>query len=297
MLKQLYYFFVWMRPKQWIKNFLLFVPLFFSGQLFDMNLLLQVIIWFILFSIFAGSIYILNDIKDIKLDRMHPNKKNRPIASWKLNKWFAMFFSIILILTVLYFVYKLFGIAVLILFKIYLINILLYIFWWKNIVILDVFFIAIWFVIRWLLWIFIIGVPISIWFLLLIFFWALILWFLKRYQEVKLWIISRKNIKMYNEEFLKQIISMLTTLIIMAYSFYTFNSTQPKLFVITIPFVLFGIIRYIYNIFYLEKYKEGIEDIIISDKFIMVDILIYWIIAFLIIYFQPVSSYLEKFFA
>jgi len=80
---------------------------------------------------------------------------------------------------------------------------------------------------------------------------------------------------MYNEEFLKQIISMLTTLIIMAYSFYTFNSTQPKLFVITIPFVLFGIIRYIYNIFYLEKYKEGIEDIIISDKFIMVDILIY----------------------
>gem|GEM_PF-5087117 len=98
-----------------------------------------------------------------------------------------------------------------------------------------------------------INTDISIWFLLILFFVALFFGFLKRYQEFKLSIFSRKNIFSFNEEFLKQIIFLLTTLIIISYSLYTFNSIQSKLFSITIPFVLFGILRYLYNIFYLKE--------------------------------------------
>jgi len=285
MIKQFYYFFLWMRPKQWIKNFIILIPLVFSWSFFDINLLQDSILWFILFSIFVWSIYILNDFKDIDLDKNHPKKKNRPLASWKLNKKFALILSFFLILLSLTFSYFLFWNIVFLLFFFYLLNTIFYIFWIKNIVILDIFSISWWFILRWLIWIFLINTDLSIWFLLILFFWSLLLWFLKRYQEVKLWLKSRKNIELYNEEFLKYVISMITTLIIMAYSFYTFNSVQNQFLIVTIPFVVFWLIRYFYNIFFLQKYKEWIEEVILWDKFLLSNLFLYLLIVFWIIYF------------
>jgi len=285
MIKQFYYFFLWMRPKQWIKNFIILIPLVFSWSFFDINLLQDSLLWFILFSIFVWSIYILNDFKDIDLDKNHPKKKNRPLASWKLNKKFALIFSFFSILSSLIFSYFLFWNVVFLLFFLYLLNTIFYIFWIKNIVILDIFSISWWFILRWLIWIFLINTDLSIWFLLILFFWSLLLWFLKRYQEVKLWLKSRKNIELYNEEFLKYVISMITTLIIMAYSFYTFNSVQNQFLAVTIPFVVFWLIRYFYNIFFLEKYKEWIEEVILWDKFLLSNLFFYFLIVFWIIYF------------
>lgn len=284
MIKQLYFFLIGMRPKQRIKNIIIFIPLIFSWSLFNLIFLKISILWFLIFSLFTWFIYILNDLKDIELDKNHPKKKFRPLASWKLNKTFSLIFSIFSIIFFLFLSYFMFWKIIFLLFSLYLLNTILYIFWVKNMVIVDIFSISFWFILRWLLWIFLINTDLSIWFLLILFFWALLLWFLKRLQEVKLWVESRKNIKMYNEEFLKQIISMLTTLIIMSYSFYTFNSIQNELFAITIPFVLFWIIRYIYNIFYLEKYKESIEEVIFKDNFLLFNLLFYFIIVWVIIY-------------
>lgn len=285
MIKQFYYFFLWMRPRQWIKNFIILIPLVFSWSFFDFDLLQNSILWFILFSIFVWSIYILNDFKDIDLDKNHPKKKNRPLASWKLNKNFALIFSIFIIFLSLFFSLFLFWKIIFLLFFLYFLNTIFYIFWIKNIVILDIFSISWWFILRWLIWIFLINTDLSIWFLLILFFWSLILWFLKRFQEVKLWVNSRKNLELYNEEFLKYVISMLTTLIIMAYSFYTFNSVQDQFLAVTIPFVVFWLIRYFYNIFFLQKYKEWIEEVIFWDKFLLINLFFYLLIVFLIIYF------------
>lgn len=285
---QFYYYFIWMRPKQWIKNLIIFIPLLFSWFAFDLGAILNSMIVFLIFCIFAWSIYILNDIRDIEHDKNHPKKNKRPLASGKLNLNFALMLSLILISIALWSVYKLFDFWVLISFFIYLINTVIYIYFVKNIVIVDIFSISMWFVIRWLIWTFLIWSEISIWLLLILFFWALLLWFLKRFQELKLGLQTRKNITHYNEEFLKQIISMITTLILMSYSFYTFNSVQSKYIAVTIPFVIFGIIRFFYNIFYLEKFEHGIEEIILYDRYLLVNWLLYLITVFIVIYFDKI---------
>jgi len=283
-MQQIYYFILWLRPKQWIKNFIIFIPLIFSWNLFNFYDFKNTIIIFFIFSIFVGSTYIINDYFDIQKDKNHPTKKKRVLASWKLNKKFALFLAIFLILLNLLLSFYFWWIIFFLLFLAYLSNTFFYTIFTKNIVILDVFSIALGFVIRWLIWIFAIWAILSEWFLLIIFFWALLLGFLKRYQEVKLKIQTRKNIESYNEEFLKQIISMILSILLFIYTLYTFNSVQSKLFIFTLPIVVFAIIRYYYNIFFLEKYKNSIEDIIFKDKFILFSGIFYIIFVILIIY-------------
>lgn len=273
-----------LRPKQSIKNIIIFIPILFSGSFFNYELLKISTLGFILFSFFVWLLYILNDVKDIDFDKIHPIKKFRPIASWDLNIKLWVYFSLLFMLIILILVYLIFWKIILYFFLIYFLNSLLYTIYLKNIVIVDVFFISFGFIIRWLIWIFLINSSISIWFLLILFLWSLFFWFLKRYQELQLDIISRKNIVLYNSDFLKQIISILTTLIIISYTFYTFNWVQSDLFFITVPFVLFWIIRYLYNIFYLENNLCWIDEIIYKDKFILLDIIIYFFIVFIIIY-------------
>ena len=281
---QIWYFFLTLRPKQWMKNFILFIPLVFSGNLFHENLFLVSISGFFLFSLFSGSTYVLNDIRDKEKDQKHPTKCLRPISSGKLNPYLALVLSVVTALSVLYITFSFFWKYITILFLIYWINTFIYTLWVKHIVILDVFSIAFWFVLRGLIGVFLIHTEISLWFLLLLFFGALWFGFLKRYQEVKLGTPTRKNILAYNEDFLKQTISMITTCIIMAYSFYTFNSVQSKWMAITIPFVMFGMVRYFYHIFFLEKFSHSIEEIILKDWFILGDVLLFMVSVISIIY-------------
>lgn len=284
-ISQYKYFLLSMRPKQWIKNFIIFLPLIFSWEFFNFFFLFKAIFIFMLFSFFVWATYILNDLKDIKNDRRHPKKSKRPLASWKLNERFALFLSILIIFLILLFVFIKLWFIIFILFLLYFINTFLYSFYIKNIVILDVFFIAFWFVIRWLIWIFIINVEISYWFLINLFFWALFLGFLKRYQEVESNINTRKNIEKYNIDFLKQINSMLATCILISYSLYTFQSTQPHSMICTLPIVTFVIIRYCYNIFFENRYLDSIEDILIKDKWIVLSGIVYIVIVFFVLYF------------
>jgi hypothetical protein len=165
-------------------------------------------------------------------------------------------------------------------------NTVVYSLYIKNIVILDVFFIANWFILRWFIWAYSLNLNITYWLIIILFFGALWLWFLKRYQELKLWTKTRKNIWNYNEDFLKQIVGMFTSIIIVSYSMYTFNSVNSKSPIITLPFIIFWIVRYYYNIFFLEKYEDWIEDIITKDKFILYDIIITFFIVLIVIWFK-----------
>ena len=284
-MNRLYNLLILMRPKQWIKNFIIFIPLLFSWSLFNWDSLLNCLIIFFLFSLFVWSTYIINDYFDIEKDKKHPIKSKRPLASWKINKYFALVFSVVLISIILYYVILYYWIDIFMFFIFYLFNTVLYSIILKHKVILDVFSIALWFVIRWLIWAYIIWVNMSEWFFLIIFFWALLLWFLKRYQEVKLWIDTRKNIKEYNAIFLENIISMLVSIVLFLYTIYTFNSTQSKLFIFTLPIVVFWLIRFYYNIFFMKKYSSWIEDIVLKDKSIVFSIIIYFILAIYIIYY------------
>lgn len=277
-IEKLSYVLISLRPKQRIKNGILFFPYFFSG-LFTRNNTVNLFLLFLLFSFFVWSTYILNDIKDVDQDRMHPQKQLRPLASWKLPILFAKVCSIFFMSISASIIRRWFWETMVGILWLYLLNTLLYSYFMKHIVIVDVFFIAFGFVLRWIIWSLAIGVVISERLLIILFFGALFLWFLKRYQEVKLWIEStRKNITLYNELFLQQVISIITSIMIIAYTLYTFNSVQPSWIIVTIPVVSFAIIRYYYHIFYLWKYEEGIEDIIFSDRYLLISWLLFIVI-------------------
>lgn len=286
MYKQLYYFLLSLRPKQWMKNVIIFIPLVFSGMVFNTVAIQESILIFFVFSLFVGSTYIINDYKDKEKDKNHPKKQYRPLASWKLNSTFAIVWAIVLWLSMLYISYLLWWIVILCCFLFYLVNTVIYTFFLKKIEIIDIFSIAMWFVIRWLIGIFIIGAVFSPWLLIMLFFWALWLGFLKRYQEVKVGWDTRVNLWKYNDHFLEQIISMITTVILLWYALYTFSSTQSDLMLLTLPLVAFGIIRYYYNIFFLKKYEASIESIILQDKWILFDGLLYVIIVWSILFLR-----------
>lgn len=275
MLSKLYYFFISMRPKQWIKNLIIFIPLFFSKEFLNLTSVFSVFIVFIVFSLFCWATYIINDYMDLDKDKNHPKKKNRPMASWKINPKYAVIFAIILLVLLLVCSYFIWNIRLLCLLLAYFLNTMLYSFFVKKIEILDVFSIAIWFMIRGIIWAILINVEISIWLLVMLFLGALWFWFVKRYQEVKLGEKTRDNIFKYNDYFLEQTISMLTWIIIITYILYTFNSVQSKVMVITVPFVTFWMIRFLYNIFFLKRYEDWIEDIFLRDKYILFDIILF----------------------
>lgn len=282
---QLYYFIVALRPKQWLKNIIVFIPLFFSDNLTDIHKLSQSAFIFILLSLFIGSTYIFNDLKDREKDIHHPTKKNRPLASKKLNAYFAFISALILLVVTAWLMRYYFGNMVFLLAIVYLCNTTLYNLSLKQLVIVDVFSIGIWFVLRWIIGTFAINVELSQWLLIMLFFGALFLGFLKRYQEVKLWTTgSRSTMHEYNEEFLRQIISIITWVLLIAYTLYTFNSTQPKSIILTVPIVAFVIIRYYYHIFTLQKHAESIEDIILWDKQILISAVVYVVVFWAIRY-------------
>jgi 4-hydroxybenzoate polyprenyltransferase len=284
-LSQLYYFILALRPKQWLKNIIVFIPLFFSDSIGDVHKILQSACIFILLSLFIGSTYIFNDIKDRVKDAQHPVKKHRPLASKKLHIYVAVIGALILLIATAWLMRYYFGAMVFLLAIVYLCNTTLYNLGIKQLVILDVFSIGMGFVLRWIIGTFAINVELSQWLLIMLFFGALFLGFLKRYQEVKLWTTTRSTMHEYNEEFLRQIISIITWILLIAYTLYTFNSTQPTSIILTVPIVAFVIIRYYYHIFTLQKHAESIEDIILGDKQIVISGVLYVIVFLAIRYF------------
>ncbi len=235
-----------LRVKQWYKNLLVFLPLIFSGNLFNLNLLLVSFFGFIALCLVSSSQYILNDIIDKKKDQLHPEKRFRPIASKKISVFVALVLSFILFFTGILVAFKLnllFGLIVVVLFQISLI----YSLWLKNEVIADILTISVNFVLRAISGAFLINVSISPWLVLGVFFLAFFLVSGKRFGEVAFLKDKaskiRKTLTSYSKDLTYALMLISTSLLVMCYALYCFFSQHIGLF-ITLPFALYTIFRY-----------------------------------------------------
>ena len=288
------------RPKQWTKNLFIFLPVFFSGQLLNIPILISCVVVFIAFSLSASSIYCFNDIYDMETDKLHPEKCKRPVASGAISKKMAyalMIVCFLLSMSILSYpilsypipdeneIYTIIGLIL----CYYVINIA-YCVKLKQYVIIDVVIIAIGFVIRILIGGVISGVKPSEWIIIVTFLLALFLAFAKRRDDVVLFqntgISHRKNTNRYNLVFMNQIITIIATVIIVAYLMYTLSPDVIEHFngkpvYITTIFVLMGIIKYL-QIAIVDLKSGSPEKVLLNDRFIQCCI-IGWIVSFLII--------------
>ncbi|MFQ5867508.1 MAG: decaprenyl-phosphate phosphoribosyltransferase [bacterium] len=255
------------RPKHWVKNLFLFLPLLFGLQIFNPKSLLTASVAFVSFCFAASSIYIFNDIMDLQSDRFHPIKKHRPLASGEINVTTAYIISTVLALMSLFLGFFCNIGFVLVVVTYMGINIL-YSIYLKNVVILDVFIIALGFVLRIVAGSVATNIYMSKWILLCGFTLSLFLGFTKRRAEmVELgegFVSHRAVLSHYNPYFLDTMINIVNSLTVITYLFYTIDSTTTakfgnKLF-LSLPIVLYGIFRYQYLIYHKGKSSSPTEN-------------------------------------
>ena len=248
------YVFLSMRPEQWIKNAFIFLALIFSRNLFHPDLLLNVCAGFILFCFASSSIYILNDIRDREYDRAHPEKSKRPIAAGLLRVDVIGFIAVLLATLPLAAAYLINSLFFFILAAYLIIN-LFYTVRLKNVVILDVMCIASGFVLRVIAGTVLAGVAATDWLYICTITISLFLGFSKRRQELAALGdnagYQRKVLSEYSLTFLDQMIGVATACTVMSYALYTISPETVARFgtsnlISTIPFVLYGIFRYLY---------------------------------------------------
>jgi len=278
-----------MRVKHYLKNFLIFLPLVFSGLLFKNDNLIKVILGFLSFSFASSVVYIINDIRDKKKDMLHEIKKNRPIASGKIGVLSAIIFALFLfILSILmhYLIDKTFNISYIFIIIYVFINIL-YSFGLKDIPILDIAILVSGFFIRVLYGANIVQTEISNWLYLTIISISFYLGLGKRRNEIKKSDSkTRKVLEYYNKDFLDKNMYMCLSLAIVFYSLWCVDPivasrTSPYL-IWTIPIVILLCMKYSMDI---ESDSHGDPvDVIIADKFLIIFGLLYAIILFFMVY-------------
>jgi len=274
-----------MRPEQWIKNFFVFTALLFSKNLLNPSKDIEAIIGFVIFCMVTGCAYMINDLVDLEKDKLHPVKSRRPLASGKLKKEPAVKIIVLVCLASLSFAFYmniLFGFIVL---AYFLLNIG-YSIYLKNIVIIDVVSIAAGFVLRVLGGAVIISVVASQWLILCTILLSLFLGFSKRRHELILLEDSatshRRVLEHYSPYFLDQMIAVVTASTLICYALYTMSGdTVEKLgtskLIYTIPFVLYGIFRYLYLVHQKEEGGSPTE-IMFTDKPMIINICL-WVIS------------------
>jgi 4-hydroxybenzoate polyprenyltransferase len=271
-----------MRPTQWVKNTLLFAPLLFAQELGDTEAFLRVLLAFALFCLLSGGVYIMNDVLDRQQDRQHPFKRNRPIASGALASSTAATAGVVAIGVAIGAAFAL-GQAVAAVMAGYLLLNISYSRFLKHLVIIDVMTIASGFLLRVIVGALAIPVAISFWLLLCTGLLALFLGFGKRRHELVLLDVEasshRPILREYSPYFLDQMISVVTTSTVVTYALYTMSAeVQAKLGTpwlgLTMPFVLYGIFRYLYLI---HQKSEGGDpsQTILTDRPLLVNILLW----------------------
>lgn len=241
------YYIKLMRPFHWVKNLLIFVPLFFNGRILSISKVWLLIVAFLAFSFIASSVYILNDVKDADKDRLHPKKRFRPIASGKVSKKQAVIFWIFLF-TISILLMGLIGNIVgsylvsFILLLIYLLMNLLYSNGLKNIPLVDVSIIAAGFVIRLYYGALVCGVTVSDVLLLTVISASFFLGFGKRRNELKKGTSTRKVLQAYNIYFLDKIMYVFISLTLVFYSFWTI--LKGRNLVYTVPLAMLIVADY-----------------------------------------------------
>ncbi len=291
MISKLKHLVIAMRIRQWVKNLFIFAGMVFAGKLFDFELFLEVCIGFVLFGLAASSIYIFNDINDLEHDRAHPIKRNRPLASGLVNIRSAYVVAIISAFISLTGAFalelKFFGVVVC-----YLVINIAYTMKIKEWVILDVMCIASGFVLRVFAGTLLSDATPSEWMIVCTITLSLFLGFSKRRQELALTgstaSTHRKVLGNYGIGFLDQMISVATASTVIAYALYTVSPQTVYRFktrnlAFTIPFVLYGIYRYLYLI-HQKKSGEDPTTEMFSDLPLLVNGILWLLIVLWIIY-------------
>lgn len=290
-------YFKLLRVEQWVKNLFVFLPLFFSGNFTKPGLFLASLLAFIIFSLAAGSIYIINDYKDIEADRHHSSKKYRPLASGAVSKNSAILLLVMMMvvtsgaIALSWDTIKLNTSFVMVMMAYFLMN-LGYTFGLKHVAIVDVFIIAIGFVFRVLAGGYATGIPISQWAILLTFLLALVLALGKRRGELinaQLTGQTRKALDGYNVQFADIALSISCAIAIICYVMFTLSPEVQKKFhprvFYTVIFVVFAFFRYLQQTLVYNR-TESPTKIAYRDRYIQVT-LVLWLAAFLLqIYFK-----------
>jgi len=280
------------RITSWPKNFFVFVPAVFSKHIFETAVLKNVIIAFFIFSLASSIVYIFNDIMDASKDRIHPLKKDRPIAKGIITKREAGTLFFILLALFIAFTFRLKYDFVMIVWFYIILN-LLYTLFLKKIVIVDIFCIASGFMIRVLSGAFIISVLISNWLILTTMFLSLFLAIMKRRVEIAgspNALEQRDVLKDYSLNFTDQIGAITASGVILSYALYSVADRTVKSFgteglVYTTIFVIFGIFRYMYLVYKKEK-GENVIEVILTDLPMMINLILYILTAVYIIYLR-----------
>jgi 4-hydroxybenzoate polyprenyltransferase len=299
-----------LRVTQWIKNIAVFAPIVFSGFLFVPGYFGRVVWAFALFCLLSSSIYVFNDLIDIKSDRLHPFKKNRPIASGAVPVELAIFLFLFFAGVSLFlgFVTSTFFFAAM---GTYFIMNIFYSLWWKKVAILDVFVIAAGFVLRVYAGSFIINVHMDVWFLLTVVSAALFLAVGKRRSEMTLLTgagIDAKKLRTtllhYTPELLDAYTSMFANTTWLTYALFSFLhptftaegkvlklfSLLPRTLLVdkwlmaTVPVVIFGVMRYM-QLIYEKNVGESPHKVIMSDKPLLIVVGIWGMMVVTILYF------------
>ncbi len=270
-----------MRPHQWLKNVFVFAGLAFGERVTstgDLEHVLSIgdpadiirssIVAFVVFCAISGVVYIFNDLKDVEQDRLHPQKRNRPLAAGEVSPVFAALFGALVLVAGLALAYwlstGLFWIA-----TAYLVINVVYTVWWKHAVILDIFSVASGFVLRVLAGVVAVDAVIGPWIVICTLFLALLISLGKRRSEVALLGENagnhRKILIDYPLPFLDLLIVSTAGMTVMTYALFTFESGRGVALMFTIPFVLYGVFRYLY-LLYVAGSTLPPEALVVKDR-------------------------------
>lgn len=280
-----------LRVPQWIKNVFVFVPIIFSKNLFHPEPLINVVIGFFAFGVVSSIVYVFNDIHDREADRLHPKKKDRPLASGKVSPNNAYLLILVLVIVELVLI-NFVNFSFILVLAGYLVLNVFYSVKLKNIVILDLLCIAGGFMLRVLGGAFVIDVYVSRWLVLTTLFISLFLAVMKRKSELNLELGEngyRQVLDDYSHEFINQISAVSSGGVIISYALYTVADRtvtyfQTENLIYTTIIVVFGIFRYMY-LAYQKSEGENTIDVLISDIPMIIASALYFASAVLIIYF------------
>lgn len=279
-----------MRIRQWPKNGFILAALVFDRQLTNPVALTRTLAGFILFCFLSSAVYIINDILDVEADRQHPTKRNRPIASGRLPVTTAVAAAVVIVLATLTLAYFLSPVFLAISVAYFLLN-LAYSMSLKHVPLIDVLLIAAGFVLRVAAGVSLIRVErFSPWLYVVTILLALYLGFGKRRAELNLQggdpSSYRRVLDGYNIPFLDQLITIVSATTIITYSLYTFsapNLPANHTMMLTIPFVLYGVFRYLYLI-QIKQEGGAPEELLLTDRPLQVTILLFGLTVIAVLY-------------
>ncbi len=279
-----------MRPKQWIKNVFVWAALIFDRKLFQVEYFLPTLAAFVIFCLISSAVYLVNDLLDIERDRQHPVKRNRPLASGAMPRSIAVI-AVAVIIAVCVPSSVLLGTGFAAIVWGYFLLMLAYSFVLKKWVIIDIMTIAAGFVLRVAAGVSVVNVErFSPWLYVCTTLLALFLGFSKRRHEISLLAENanahRASLEHYNLKFLDEMISVVTASAVISYSLYTFfapNVPANHTMMLTIPFVVYGIFRYLYLV-HVKDAGGSTEEMLLKDRPFLLDVILFGIAVVLIMY-------------